>query len=333
MLSLPTPSVDDGLPHDSIGETSARSLLNHNSLDLYLLDRGDRIQLDVFNSPEYSQAYQVLTDGTLYLPLVGTVVVQGLSIEQAAREIETQYSKYIRSPAVTLSLVEARPMQIVVTGEVHRPGAYRVPDDLESSLTVTQALQLAGGITQSADVRAVKVMRSPVNGADPTTYTINLWELLKEGDLAQDIDLVDGDSISVSQATTLESEEITQLANASFSPETITVYVVGEIELPGPVELAPNTPLNQALLAAGGFNNRAAQGEVNLVRLNQNGTVNRQAIEVDFSHDIDDSSNPPMREGDTIVVSRSGVAQTSDFATLLFSPLRGVLGLFNLLFD
>ncbi|MGI8933683.1 MAG: SLBB domain-containing protein [Phormidesmis sp.] len=321
----PSPSpplpASEPVPESDLGES-----------DRYLLGGGDLIQLEVFNLPDYSKQYQILSDGRLSLPLVGPVQVRGLTIEQAAAAIEAAYAQYIRSPVITLNLVTTRPVQVAIAGEVNRPGAYTVPAEL-NAITVTQALQLAGGITQSADVRQVQVLRPQPNGASPQIYTVSLWQLLKDGDLSQDLKLTDGDRVLVPEAIALNSEEITQLATASFSPETITVYVVGEVETPGAVELAPNTPLNQGLLAAGGFTNRAARGEVSLVRLNPNGTVAQEAVEIDFSENLDSAVNPPLREGDTIVVQRSGLAQTSDFAGLLLSPLRGVLGLFNSIFD
>jgi polysaccharide export outer membrane protein len=96
----------------------------------------------------------------------------------------------------------------------------------------------------------------------------------------------------------------------------------------------PNTPLNQAILAAGGFNTRARVETVDLIRLNPNGTVSQQEISVDFSTDVNSDMNPPLRPNDTIVVGRSDITRLDDSLGSVLSPLTGILsilGIFNLL--
>jgi polysaccharide export outer membrane protein len=98
------------------------------------------------------------------------------------------------------------------------------------------------------------------------------------------------------------------------------------------VEVPPNTPLNQALLAAGGFNNRRAKkSTVTLVRLNPDGTVAKQTLPVDFAQGISSDSNPALRNNDTVIVGRSGLAGLSDTVGTVLSPLSGIFGLFRLL--
>ena len=91
----------------------------------------------------------------------------------------------------------------------------------------------------------------------------------------------------------------------------------------------PNTPLNQAILAAGGFNSaRAKKGSVQLVRLKPDGTVDKRKINVDFSEGINDDNNPTLRNQDVVVVSRSGFTSVTDTV----SPVGGTLGFFRFLF-
>ena len=141
-----------------------------------------------------------------------------------------------------------------------------------------------------------------------------------------DIPLQSGDTIVVPEAEFLAAQEAVELGAASFSPEAVNIYVVGEVVNPGSVELPPNTPLNQAILAAGGFDaQRANRDEVILVRLNENGTVTERPINVDFTEGIDDEVNPLLKEDDVIVVQRSGLAGFSDTANLAVSPIGRIL--------
>ncbi|MGF1496396.1 MAG: polysaccharide biosynthesis/export family protein [Elainellaceae cyanobacterium] len=320
----------------------------------YLLGTGDVLQVNVFNIPDYSGEFRVLTGGVLNLPVVGAVSVEGLSIRQASALIERQLTPYVRRPRVTLSLLRRRPLQIAIAGEVRRPGSYRIGDDdeLDTSAsglpTLTQVIELAGGITQSANIREIQVQRrlppapaaqtpnplltSAAGAAQPQreTIAVDLWELLREGDLDEDLLLQDGDRIIIPTATALNPNEVTELASASFSPDQITVNVVGEVDAPGAIQVPPNTPLNQAILAAGGFNNRAKVRSVDLIRLNPNGSVSRRTIEIDFEEGANEEMNPPLRPNDTVVVRRSGLARLGDTVGSVVSPVSGIFSILRL---
>ncbi|WP_233258778.1 SLBB domain-containing protein [[Phormidium] sp. ETS-05] len=231
----------------------------------------------------------------------------------------------------------ATPLNIAVVGEVIRPGTYTVTgqagagseDGAGGFPTVTKALQVAGGITPSADIRSVQVRRFTKNGSEQI-IAVNLWELLQSGDLRQDIILQQGDTIMIPTAQTLTAAEATELAAVTFSPNQIRVNVVGEVFKPGEVQVPPNSPLNQALLAAGGFTNRSSKGEVELIRLNPNGTVSRRKIEVDFSGGINEATNPILLNNDAIVVDRSGFTKFTDGVGKVAQPVGGLLGIFNI---
>ncbi|MBW4691929.1 MAG: SLBB domain-containing protein [Lyngbya sp. HA4199-MV5] len=255
-----------------------------------------------------------------------------------------------RLAAATFATPSDRPLRIAVVGEVNRPGPYILTPDQTNPTnqpngsasnplptnanlklpTVTRAIQTAGGITQAADIRRVEIRRITQAGT-PQTINVDFWGLLQSGDLRQDLPLQEGDTIVIPTATALNDTEATKIAAASFAPDRITVNVVGEVIRPGPVQVPPNTPLNQALLAAGGFNNRAKKGEVTFIRLNSNGTVARRDVDVDFAQGLNDKTNPAMRNNDTIIVRRSGFAAVTDTLGSVLSPIGGVFSIINLL--
>ncbi len=235
------------------------------------------------------------------------------------------------------------PRTVAITGQVYRPGSYLVTPGSSTSEagtvapgsglpTVMRAIQLAGGITSQADVRSIKIRR-PTRIGSEQTLNINLWELLQTGDLNQDVVLQDGDTIVVPTATEINTAEVTQLATTTLSPATIQVGVVGEVKKPGLTALQPNSSLNQALLAAGGFNDaRASSAAVDLIRLNPNGTVSKRVVKIDFSKGINDETNPILHNNDVVVVSRSGIAKTSDTVNTVASPLGTILGIVKIFF-
>ncbi|NES06805.1 MAG: polysaccharide export protein, partial [Okeania sp. SIO2F4] len=125
--------------------------------------------------------------------------------------------------------------------------------------------------------------------------------------------------IVIPTAPDIYPAESPELAAASFAPDEIEVSVVGEVRQPGQVKLPPNTPLNQAILKAGGFNrSRAKRNSVELIRLNFNGTVSRQTIVVDFASGVNEKTNPMLRQNDVVVISRNGIAALSDTLNTTF---------------
>lgn len=238
---------------------------------------------------------------------------------------------------------ESQPLNIAVVGEVFRPGPYTVtgaartgeaglPGNTENENTpptVTRAIQVAGGIKPDANIRDVQIYRSTRSG-QRQVIDVNLWTLLTEGSIEEDILLQEGDTIVVPQAAELLPEEIAEIAAASFSPDTIRINVVGEVDNPGVVEIPPNTPLSQGILAAGGFNNRARRGYVELVRLNPDGTATQRAVEVDFTEGIDEGLNPLLRNNDVVVVKRSATASVADTLDNVLTPVTRALSIFSI---
>lgn len=323
--------------------------------EAYTLGPGDRVKIDIFDTPELKleERYSVLIDGTLNLPWIGSVIVQDLTPEQAAAAISRRYSRFIKNPVITVSLTASRPLKIGIVGEVNRPGSYiispisgeqvtggNLPQRSGASETgsqwptVTRAIQTAGGITQSANIRFIKVRRLDPAGAEQLV-NVDLWKFLQEGDLRQDVLLRDGDTVLIPRASDLNPVEVGQVAVSNISPDTIKINVVGEVVTPGAVALPPNASLNQAILAAGGFKSgRAQSSNVELVRLNLDGTVSKQAVAVNFSQGLNDKNNPLLRNNDIVIVRPNGLARTSDFLSVVLSPLTtgfaGLLGLFRL---
>ncbi len=239
-------------------------------------------------------------------------------------------SRVLKNPTIG---IQNQSSDIVITGEVFRPGTYQIVSEnnnIDEQLPrLTQAIGAAGGIKPLADIRNIKVTRSASSGEEKT-IDVSLWQLLQQGDINQDLILQDGDRIFIATAENLDSEEAVSLAEANFSPETINVNVVGEVRNPGGVEVLPNTPLNQALLTAGGFDRRRAKtSSVELIRLNPNGTVTRRPIKIDFTAGINEENNPTLRNNDVIVVKRSTITSVSDTLSTILSPIGSFFSLFN----
>ena len=108
--------------------------------DTYLLGPGDSLQIELENIPELSGTFTIGPDGTLYLPRLRALFVEGLSVEELRVFLTQQYRAFVRQPEIYLRPVAYRPVRIYVGGEVRRPGYY----------TLIGSQQL-GGVSSSAD--------------------------------------------------------------------------------------------------------------------------------------------------------------------------------------
>ncbi len=310
--------------------------------DSYLLGPGDGLELRFFGATELNGPVEVLSDGTASLPLIGPVRLLGLTLPQANLWLQALYKKQLLQPELQLSLVKPRPLRVALVGEVERPGIYTLTTAESSQTeakvtisglpTVVDAIQKAGGITPLANLRQV-VLQRRLPG-EPVRYKrarLDLLALVQQGDQLQNPLLFDGDTIRIERAPEPVAEAM-ELASTTLSPDAITVNVVGEVERPGPVTLKANTPLVQAVLAAGGPRAwRANQGKVELVRINRNGTATRQSYALNLSQGASNTKNPPLRDSDTVYVRRSGLAVASDGLTAIGQPLTSLASILALM--
>ena len=320
------PAVESALSSPNRSTRLAATEVN----ETYTLGAGDRIFVEVFGLPQYSQEYQVLVDGSLNLPRAGRMIVEGMSLAETEALIYGRYSRYYRQPATSVVLTQPRSLQVAITGAVNRPGVYRLsPEGGSQFPSVTQAIQEAGGIGAKANLRNIELERSQRDGS-LQTLEVNLWELLQSGNLSQDISLRDGDRLRIPEAQALPPEELSKISTANFSPETIEVSVVGSAtETPGTIQVSPNTPLSQVVLAAGGFNDRKDSRLVSLIRLHPNGTVEQRQIEVAISGEVNENTNPILQHQDVVILDRSKGAIARERTMGFLGNLLRVIPFFN----
>ncbi|BAQ64530.1 SLBB domain-containing protein [Geminocystis sp. NIES-3709] len=223
----------------------------------------------------------------------------------------------------------SQPPNVTIVGEVNRPGAYTIPiDNAPPRLTI--ALQQSGGIRDMANIQDITVNRITRDGQE-LNIKVNLLAMLETGDIGKDIVLQDGDTIIVPKAEELSATEAQTIASANFSPKEITVNVVGSVKNPGVLKITPNTSLNTAILASGGFDERRANDRVvQLVRINSNGTATKRDVSVNLSAGVNEESNPILKNNDVIMVGRNGMTEFSDTMGTILAPLGRTFPFLNI---
>jgi polysaccharide export outer membrane protein len=288
--------------------------------DLYVLGPGDGLQL-TFTDPSAASiggAVVILPDGTSTLSLLGSVQLTGLTIGQATRWLTSLYAKQLVRPELILSLTSPRPVKVTIIGEVGRPGLY----PLASFSTPVSAIQTAGGVTLNADIRRVLLRRLAGPDGSQKQTVLDLAQVFQVGNQRQNPILFDGDTIVVARTENLIPEEILQIGATNLAPATITVSVIGEVRSPGTIRLPANTPLAEAIFRAGGAENwRANKNDIELVRLNRNGTTTREVYSYKDGIGVSKGLNPPLRDRDTIIVNRTFYAEALDVINQVIVPL------------
>ena len=120
----------------------------------YRLGAGDKVEINVFGDESLSGEQGIDGQGTLSMPLIGTVSAKGLTASELETELQDQYREYMRDPNVTVRVTDYRPFYIV--GEVRRPGSYAFVD----GMTVVNAVALAGGYTYRASKDGYVIQRN-----------------------------------------------------------------------------------------------------------------------------------------------------------------------------
>ncbi|WP_094556695.1 SLBB domain-containing protein [Synechococcus sp. 1G10] len=314
--------------------------------DAYILGSGDGLSLKFLAVSDLSGSIDILNDGTASLPLLGSVRLSGLTLSQATLWLESLYRNQLQRPDLQLSVVRPRPLRVAVIGEVELPGLYTLTNS-EGSLTqasvsisglptLVDAIQKAGGITSMANLRRVVVQRR-LPGADSRfkRARVDLLALVRDGDQLQNPLLFDGDTIKLERVAQEDASNSAELAATTLAPKEITVNIIGEVKSPGRTQVPASTPLMQAIMVAGGVQTwRAKTSKLELVRLNRNGSVMRRTYPLDFNQGVSIAKNPPLVDGDTVIVNRSRYAISTDAIGAVSQPLSGlvnVLTLFRLL--
>ena len=92
--------------------------------DAYILGPGDSLRIELLDLPELSGSFSIGPDGTLYLPRLRALYVEGLTVEELRTFLAKQFSSYVRNPQVYVRPLSYRPVRIYIGGEVKRPGYY-----------------------------------------------------------------------------------------------------------------------------------------------------------------------------------------------------------------
>jgi polysaccharide export outer membrane protein len=237
----------------------------------YVIGPQDVLSVTVFGQADLTGKFAVETDGTLSFPLVGRLKAAGLTLRELEAELKKQLADgFLTNPQVAVGVEQYISQKIFVMGEVRQPGAY----PLTGAMALIEALARAGASTTSEViiVRPRDATGPALPGEDQTAEVTRVsLKQLQSGQLSENVDLRDGDTI--------------------FVPRPESVYVFGQVKNPGAYGIQKGTTVLQALSLAGGVSENGAINRIKIVRVIKGKTAELKV-----------KLNDVVLPGDTVIV-------------------------------
>jgi polysaccharide export outer membrane protein len=249
----------------------------------YRVGPKDLLEISVFGADELSRTVRVSEDGKVTLPLLGEVVVDGLTKSEVEKKLgQLLGEKYVQNPQVTVFIREYQSKRVSVLGAVEKPGPYQ----LLGRQTLMQIISEAGGLTRDAGNEIIIIRQLPDGSS--TSLHISIDDLFLKGDAKLNVPMEAGDIVNIPV------------------DKLVVVYVFGQVKNPGALQVKKsNIPtLLQAIAQAGGFTDRASKGGVVIKRKDEAGKekeikVNVRSILKNKIKDVQ------LLENDTVYVPES----------------------------
>ncbi|MAU63792.1 MAG: hypothetical protein CMC38_05545 [Flavobacteriaceae bacterium] len=240
----------------------------------YIIGPGDKLFIDIYGQSENYYQAEVSPDGDIILENIGPVNLSGLSLTSAKKRLLLRLKNIYsginnKTTFVNISVGIPRAVRVNIVGEVNLPGTY----NFSAFNTVYNAIYVAGGITENATLREIKLFRN-----NKLVNTVDVYKFLTKGDGSSNIRLENNDLIIV-------------------GPYTNRVTIEGAVKTPGKFEINENENLKDLILYAGGLSENAFQKSIKLTRI-----IDDKYKIVDVNSDQFEFFQP--KSGDKYVVDR-----------------------------
>jgi len=211
----------------------------------YVLGPDDELVVSVYGFSEKKYNLTINESGEIYIPNVGPIYLNGLSIEEATQKIKSKLASTIYraintgKTKVQVTLGKIRSIRVTVIGQAKKPGTFTV----SSLTTLYNILYLCGGPTSMGSYRDIQIIRG-----NRLKRTADLYDFLVEGNQKDNIILQEGDVIRIPYYKN-------------------RVSITGNVKREGKFEMLDGETFTDLLKYCGGFTDNAYKGTVTVVRI------------------------------------------------------------------
>lgn len=163
----------------------------------YRLAPLDEIQISVYDEADLSSSQRIDAQGTVNIPLIGSIKVSGKTVREAESIIEKSFvsGRILRNPQVTLTIAAYVEKSVNITGSVKQPGPITFPKE-STTMSIVAAINKAGDFTGVANKTKVAVTRAPGTTREKV-FEVDVLELMKGGSGKKPFLLYPGDVVFV----------------------------------------------------------------------------------------------------------------------------------------
>ena len=272
---------------DSIARVKLQAVLT----PPYVIGPGDQLTITDRTLREdfgLVEKYDVVVsgDGYISIPLPDGkqegLLAAGYTLDELSGEVRDLFGRTLKNPLVYVQISKYRPINVYIGGQVVKPGVYKVESTSTQEeggttstssintfgLSLTQSLQLAGGLKPLADITSISITR----GANSEKKIVNLKDLILGKVTYDDVNIQPGDAIFVADTTDTEKQAqsyVRLLGKLAY--QEMPVSIVGEVKNAGSFNLANDATLLDAIGNAGGLNEFGTYKKIRLSRYDENG--------------------------------------------------------------
>jgi polysaccharide export outer membrane protein len=276
--ALDEPLVLEAHPVTPDLSATTEPLFQPNRTD-YRIGRQDLLEIEVFDVEELDQTVRVGDDGSITMPLLGRLVVAGLTKSELegliARLLE---ERYVRNPQVTVFVKEYESKKIAVSGAVKKPGTF----EMLGSKTLLELISMAGGLDNDPGTEIIIFRQG--EGGSTQRIPVDMNRLVYEAEPTLNLSVQKGEIIYVT------------------SVEKVRIFVSGAVKNPNLYEVPRDEPVTvlKAITLAGGTTDRAAEKRVQIMRIDPDGE--RITLVVDLRKVKRGKAEDPILYKDDIVL-------------------------------
>ena len=179
----------------------------------YRLQPEDKIDVQYRFTPEYNASAAVQPDGYVSLPLIGEIKIAGLTVDEASAAIRAKANVRLNEPEVIVLLRDYVKPYFILAGEVAHPGRV----EMRGSVTLVEAIALAGGFKDSAKRTQVLLLRK--SAASAQTAEVRLFDarhLMSPSGIKEDVAIRPGDMLVVPRNVISRIEPYVKLSDAGL---------------------------------------------------------------------------------------------------------------------
>ena len=225
---------------DFFSVTATEGILNPEE---FRVGPGDKIFISITGITEIVHTIMINQEGWLYVPKLGGINLQNLTLAEARQKITSEINKYYKNVTIFISLVDLRKIKVALTGDVIKPAGYVISANSRLLDLITNST----GLSKTANYRNIKIISK--NGEE---RSFDFLSFLRFGDYQQNPMLMEGDVVIVDRVDEF-------------------VKISGEVKFPAVYEFKENETANELINLAGGFLSTARLDTLEVVTFTDDG--------------------------------------------------------------